>query len=306
MPVTRMRMRPWLERKIDSNTIDGLVWVDKEKKMFSIPWKHAARHGWQMEKDACLFQQWAVHTGKYKPGETAPDPKTWKANFRCAMNSLPDIEEVKHKSVNKGCGAVRVYRMLQEPSPKEKKARSRANKNKKREPAKKMKSEDMEIDEADFATAAQDDSVTQENTVDSTGHIDTSYSPDVPDFTSSIEIGTESTSSFFSFQVSPLHTTDFGNEEEVIEITRLLERDHSQWLQSNINGKGFLSNEVGMMTDSYHSSESQWSETSGDEVELRVVTELAPWMQTDSDQLPCTDMWSSNILSFLPPIACPH
>lgn len=51
--------------------------------------------------------------GKFKPGITDPDPKTWKANFRCAMNSLPDIEEVKDKSVNKGCEAVRVYRMLQ-------------------------------------------------------------------------------------------------------------------------------------------------------------------------------------------------
>lgn len=51
--------------------------------------------------------------GKFKPGITEPDPKTWKANFRCAMNSLPDIEEVKDKSINKGCEAVRVYRMLQ-------------------------------------------------------------------------------------------------------------------------------------------------------------------------------------------------
>lgn len=113
--------------------------------MFSIPWKHAARHGWEMDKDACLFKQWAIHTGeesflmsnkslflktkqivfyktliiltmfagKFKPGITEPDPKTWKANFRCAMNSLPDIEEVKDKSINKGCEAVRVYRMLQ-------------------------------------------------------------------------------------------------------------------------------------------------------------------------------------------------
>ncbi|MBN3302583.1 IRF1 factor, partial [Amia calva] len=81
-------------------------------KIFQIPWKHAARHGWEMDKDACLFKQWAIHTGKYKSGVNQPDPKTWKANFRCAMNSLPDIEEVKDKSVNKGCSAVRVYRML--------------------------------------------------------------------------------------------------------------------------------------------------------------------------------------------------
>lgn len=50
--------------------------------------------------------------GRYKEGEKDPDPKTWKANFRCAMNSLPDIEEVKDKSINRGSSAVRVYRML--------------------------------------------------------------------------------------------------------------------------------------------------------------------------------------------------
>lgn len=49
--------------------------------------------------------------GKYIEGQ-ACDPKTWKANFRCAMNSLPDIEEVKDKSINKGHQAVRVFRML--------------------------------------------------------------------------------------------------------------------------------------------------------------------------------------------------
>ncbi|XP_016370758.1 interferon regulatory factor 2 isoform X7 [Sinocyclocheilus rhinocerous] len=48
---------------------------------------------------------------KYQPGDK-PDPKTWKANFRCAMNSLPDIEEVKDKSIKKGTNAFRVYKML--------------------------------------------------------------------------------------------------------------------------------------------------------------------------------------------------
>lgn len=42
----------------------------------------------------------------------AIDPKTWKANFRCAMNSLPDITEVKTMSINKGHQAVRVFKML--------------------------------------------------------------------------------------------------------------------------------------------------------------------------------------------------
>lgn len=53
-----------------------------------------------------------VSVGKYQPGVDKPDPKTWKANFRCAMNSLPDIEEVKDKSMKKGNNAFRVYRMI--------------------------------------------------------------------------------------------------------------------------------------------------------------------------------------------------
>ncbi|KAK5865230.1 hypothetical protein PBY51_016409 [Eleginops maclovinus] len=112
MPVERMRMRPWLEEQIDSCQIPGLKWVNKEKRIFQIPWMHAARHGWDLEKDAPLFMRWAIHTGKYQIGIDRPDPKTWKANFRCAMNSLPDIEEVKDKSIKKGTNAFRVYKML--------------------------------------------------------------------------------------------------------------------------------------------------------------------------------------------------
>ncbi|XP_014351568.2 interferon regulatory factor 2 isoform X2 [Latimeria chalumnae] len=126
MPIERMRMRPWLEDQINSNKIPGLRWLNKEKKIFQIPWMHAARHGWDLEKDAPLFKNWAVHTGKYQPGVDKPDPKTWKANFRCAMNSLPDIEEVKDKSMKKGNNAFRVYRMLpasEKPTKKGKKAK---------------------------------------------------------------------------------------------------------------------------------------------------------------------------------------
>ncbi|XP_059410314.1 interferon regulatory factor 2a isoform X2 [Carassius carassius] len=112
MPVDRMRMRPWLEQQIESGQIQGLHWVNEEKRIFQIPWMHAARHGWDLEKDAPLFMNWAIHTGKYRPGIDKPDPKTWKANFRCAMNSLPDIEEVKDKSMKRGSNAFRMYRML--------------------------------------------------------------------------------------------------------------------------------------------------------------------------------------------------
>ncbi|CAG13387.1 unnamed protein product, partial [Tetraodon nigroviridis] len=26
-------------------------------------WMHAARHGWDLEKDSPLFMRWAIHTG---------------------------------------------------------------------------------------------------------------------------------------------------------------------------------------------------------------------------------------------------
>ncbi|XP_059202851.1 interferon regulatory factor 2 [Centropristis striata] len=128
MPVERMRMRPWLEEQIDSCQIPGLKWVNKEKRIFQIPWMHAARHGWDLQKDAPLFMRWAIHTGKYQAGVDRPDPKTWKANFRCAMNSLPDIEEVKDKSIKKGTNAFRVYKMLSSSERSMKKAKKKTDK----------------------------------------------------------------------------------------------------------------------------------------------------------------------------------
>ncbi len=50
--------------------------------------------------------------GRYRPGKDKPDPKTWKANFRCALNSLPDICELQEHSRKRGSNAYRVYRMM--------------------------------------------------------------------------------------------------------------------------------------------------------------------------------------------------
>ncbi|XP_066502296.1 interferon regulatory factor 1b [Hoplias malabaricus] len=308
MPVSRMRMRPWLENKIDSNTINGLVWVDKDQKMFSIPWKHAARHGWEMDKDACLFKQWAIHTGKFKPGVTEPDPKTWKANFRCAMNSLPDIEEVKDKSVNKGCEAVRVYRMLQVVKSKNKRLTGNLDGRRKRKA--RVKVEKMDSDESSTGDITypnkQEEMRTQENTIDSTENLSpTSSNMNVPDYTGcEVEIGPDSTNDYTSrFQVSPIHTTDYEESQAIVEITRQLELDSSQWLQSNNSGKGFLCNEVGM-TQYSHSPESQWSDNSGEELELRFYTELGPGFSSE-DNLSYTDMWNTNQhANSFPQISC--
>ncbi|CAN9506923.1 unnamed protein product [Ophioblennius macclurei] len=108
----RLRMRPWLEEQIGSGKYPGVSWLDKSALVFQIPWKHAARHGWSIDRDATLFRSWALHTGRYHPGKDKPDPKTWKANFRCALNSLSDICELREYSRKRGSNAYRVYRML--------------------------------------------------------------------------------------------------------------------------------------------------------------------------------------------------
>ncbi|XP_041808211.1 interferon regulatory factor 1b isoform X2 [Chelmon rostratus] len=224
MPVSRMRMRPWLEKMIESNSISGLNWVDKDKTMFTIPWKHAARHGWELDKDACLFKEWAIHTGKYAEGQTC-DPKTWKANFRCAMNSLPDIKEVKDKSINKGHQAMRVFRML----PATLKSRDKRSKAKETKPRKKSSVVKVEEDVEDYSDTqspmdqSEDTFSTQENTVDSTVNTeqpDLSFftQSEVPDWCSSVEIGSESIHNNYChrFQVSPDHS-DSDFPEEIIK-----------------------------------------------------------------------------------------
>uniref|UniRef100_A0A096MAR0 Interferon regulatory factor n=1 Tax=Poecilia formosa TaxID=48698 RepID=A0A096MAR0_POEFO len=154
MPVERMRMRPWLEEQINSCQIPGLKWVNKEKRIFQIPWMHAARHGWDLEKDAPLFMRWAIHTGKYQPGVDRPDPKTWKANFRCAMNSLPDIEEVKDKSIKKGTNAFRVYKMLSSTEKSLKKGKKKADKEGKSKLALKEETRELTVSNSGSGTAA--------------------------------------------------------------------------------------------------------------------------------------------------------
>ncbi|KPP69167.1 interferon regulatory factor 1-like, partial [Scleropages formosus] len=266
MPVSRMRMRPWLEDRLDSNSIAGLVWLDKEKKIFAIPWKHAARHGWEMEKDACLFKQWAIHTGKYKVGMSNPDPKTWKANFRCAMNSLPDIVEVKDRSVNKGCGAVRVYKMLQNVSKnREKRSRTKDAKSKNKNKDAALKEEVLE--ESDASPLEDHNNYTKQNE-ETTPQADSTQHAFFQDFLTQHGSTCDDSSDWSSpehnqghnFQVSPNHTTDFdAMSEELFQITQQFEWEQ---LQSTSMSSFNVQSNVVDSTDSAHSPDSHWSDTS--------------------------------------------
>ncbi|NXT43245.1 IRF1 factor, partial [Pelecanoides urinatrix] len=296
MPVSRMRMRPWLEMQINSNQIPGLFWINKDKMIFQIPWKHAAKHGWDMEKDACLFRSWAIHTGVYKVGEKDPDPKTWKANFRCAMNSLPDIEEVKDKSINKGSSAVRVYRMLPPLTKDQKKERKSKSSKEARNRSKRKLYEDMRMEESaerltntplpdDHSGYTAHDYAGQEAEVESTS-ITLDLSPcevsgSLMDWRPSMEVTmADSTNDLYQLQVSPLASSSEGGYfffptlvfhrrsrfYHLLIPLQLLE-PVQDWHATSVGGKGFLTNEPGMQTMcstySYKEQDGEIDTTSG-------------------------------------------
>ncbi|NXW56080.1 IRF1 factor, partial [Eurystomus gularis] len=320
MPVSRMRMRPWLEMQINSNQIPGLIWINKDKMMFQIPWKHAAKHGWDMEKDACLFRSWAIHTGRYKVGEKDPDPKTWKANFRCAMNSLPDIEEVKDKSINKGSSAVRVYRMLPPLTKDQKKERKSKSSRDARNRSKRKSYEDMRMEESaerltntplpdDHSSYTVHDYTGQEVEVESTSitldlspcEVSCSLTSSLTEWRPSMETTmADSTNDLYQLQVSPLASSSEGGyiffltlfSYHLLIVSQLLEPSQD-WHATSVGGKGFLINEPGTQsmgsTYGYKEQDGEIDTTSG-EMELRFFDQKTSldfsWLETVRPTMP--------------------
>ncbi|NXG98781.1 IRF1 factor, partial [Loxia leucoptera] len=311
MPVSRMRMRPWLEMQIDSNQIPGLIWINKDKRIFQIPWKHAAKHGWDMERDACLFRSWAIHTGRYKEGEKDPDPKTWKANFRCAMNSLPDIEEVKDKSINKGSSAVRVYRMLPPLTKHQKKERKSKSSREARNKSKRKCCEETRLKESaesltntplpdDHSGYTIHDYAGQEVEVESTAiTLDLSsceVSGSLSDWRPPMEVTmADSTNDLYQLQVSPLASSSeggyflFPRRSSFYHLLVLLQLlgPAQDWHSTSIGGKGFLTNESGTQslcsTYSYKEQDGDIDTTSG-EMDFRLYDQKNSldfsWLET--------------------------
>ena len=65
---SRLNLPSWLEEQINNNIFRGLKWLDRNKRTFVVPWKHASRQGWNEEEDPKLFKSWALYTGVYNEG----------------------------------------------------------------------------------------------------------------------------------------------------------------------------------------------------------------------------------------------
>ena len=96
---------PCANRMISSGRFPGLEWLNEEKNIFRVPWIHAKKRGYCRKRDAAIFREWAIHSGKFREDG---DPTTWKINFRCAINGLKDIMEIKDMQ-QEDC---RVYKVL--------------------------------------------------------------------------------------------------------------------------------------------------------------------------------------------------
>ncbi|XP_072169395.1 uncharacterized protein [Diadema setosum] len=108
----RQRLRPFLITLINSGTVKGLEWLDKEHTLFKIPWKHAGKQDYDPQEDSKIFMLWSANTGKYKEGIHEPEPAVWKTRLRTALNKLPDIEEIHEKTQLDIPEPYRVYKLL--------------------------------------------------------------------------------------------------------------------------------------------------------------------------------------------------
>lgn len=76
---------PWLRQQIDSAQYVGVNWLDHERTLFTIPWKHALRQDSNSD-DVRIFKAWARTSANSE--ETIPgDPSVWKRNFRSALRA---------------------------------------------------------------------------------------------------------------------------------------------------------------------------------------------------------------------------
>ena len=51
----RVLLRPWLESMIESGLVPGLEWIDEEKTMFKVPWKHRSKKTWSMKHSSVFL-----------------------------------------------------------------------------------------------------------------------------------------------------------------------------------------------------------------------------------------------------------
>lgn len=110
----RLSLPEWLREQVESGKHKGVYWIEKQDRIFHVPWKHASRNGWE-DEDVSLFKAWAIYTNRYREGVDKARPALWKTNFRCAINSHNSIAFLKNQGQRKGDKAHRIMQLVDPP-----------------------------------------------------------------------------------------------------------------------------------------------------------------------------------------------
>uniref|UniRef100_A0A2D4G4W8 IRF tryptophan pentad repeat domain-containing protein n=1 Tax=Micrurus corallinus TaxID=54390 RepID=A0A2D4G4W8_MICCO len=90
---------PWLIEQLNNERYPGVSWLNLEKTLFRVPWKHASRQSIN-PRDFKIFEDWAIARHLYNPEKDLRTPSEWKRNFRSALNRKDGIEMVDDKSTD--------------------------------------------------------------------------------------------------------------------------------------------------------------------------------------------------------------
>ncbi|XP_060627823.2 interferon regulatory factor 4-like [Anolis sagrei] len=119
MSTPPLRLKEWLVEQVESGRFPGLCWEDRGRRVFRIPWKHAAKQDYCQREDAALFKAWAIYKGKYHEGQDKADPSVWKTRLRCALNKSTDFKEIPELSHLDSSEPYKVYQVVTSPAPPE-------------------------------------------------------------------------------------------------------------------------------------------------------------------------------------------
>ncbi|CAL1548774.1 unnamed protein product [Lymnaea stagnalis] len=111
---SRSGLLQFLEDALNNKKIKGLEWIDKEKKIWQLPWKHHRPTRWGDPDSFVLCE-----IGKHMYGFTGTEPaqedlKNWKEKFRNALRSL-GVKELEEHRNQEGNNPIKVYQFNNDP-----------------------------------------------------------------------------------------------------------------------------------------------------------------------------------------------